>query len=147
MMRRTLHHVTLKQVTPAWLRLAAWVAGFKQSEISTGRKVISIHQRTSSFGVAFFRRLTINVCMLKVDMTQMLGVRGHLGWKPVALPSAGGTKRNLALELLSGCGMILRARLRTSPANERCHGPLSSRVHHSSVICCNVLNLSRALHV
>jgi hypothetical protein len=43
--------------------------------------------------------------------------------------------------------MIFRARLRTSPADERCHWLLSSRVHHSSVIWCNVLNLSRALHV
>jgi hypothetical protein len=47
-------------------------------------------------------------------------------------------KANLALELLSGCGMILRARLRTSPADGRCLGPLSSRVHHSSAIWCSV---------
>ena len=45
---------------------------------------------------------------------------------------------NLALELLSGCGMILRAQLRTSPADERYHGPLSFNVHHSSAILCNV---------
>jgi len=57
----------------------------------------------------------------------------------------------LALELLRGYGMILRAKLlRPSPADGRCHpaerdskGPLSSRVHSSSVICCNGLNLSR----
>ena len=47
-------------------------------------------------------------------------------------------KTHLALELLSECGMILRARLRTSPADGRCLGPLSSRVHHSSAIWCNV---------
>jgi hypothetical protein len=54
MMWPTLNHVTLNQVSPAWLKLAAWVAGFKQSEISTSRKVISIYQKASSFGVAFF---------------------------------------------------------------------------------------------
>jgi len=77
-------------------------------------------------------------------MTQMLGV--NVG--PQARRTAiGFRKLDLALELLSECGMILRARLRTSPTDERCHRPLSSCVHHSSVIWCNVLNLSSALHV
>lgn len=57
----------------------------------------------------------------------------------------------LALELLRGCGMILRAKLlRTSPADGRCHraerdtkGPLISKVHPGLVIWCNGLNLSR----
>lgn len=61
----------------------------------------------------------------------------------------------LALELLGGCGMILRAKLlRTSPTDGRCHradrdsiGPLTSRVHPSSVKWCNRLNLSRGLSV
>ena len=61
----------------------------------------------------------------------------------------------LALELLRGCGMILRAKLlRTSPADGRCHraerdtkGPLISKVHPSSVIWCNGLNLSRGSRV
>ena len=48
----------------------------------------------------------------------------------------------LALELLSGCGMILGARLLTSPADGRCRRLLNFRVHYSSVIFCNVLNLS-----
>jgi hypothetical protein len=55
----------------------------------------------------------------------------------------------LALELLSECGMILRAKLLITPATDgRCHpvdggleGPLSFRVHPSSVIWCNGLNL------
>jgi len=40
--------------------------------------------------------------------------------------SGSGEIRNLGvvLELLSRCGMILRARLRTSPADGRCHQPL-----------------------
>jgi len=53
----------------------------------------------------------------------------------------------LALELLDGCGMILRARLRTSPAGERCPRSLSFRVHYSLVILCNDLNLSGGSHV
>ena len=55
--------------------------------------------------------------------------------------------RNLALELLNCCGMILRARLRTSPAGERCPRSLSFRVHYSLVIICNDLNLSGGSHV
>jgi hypothetical protein len=80
-------------------------------------------------------------------MTQMLVGRANSG--PHEKTQGDAVRRNvkLALELLSECGMLFRARLRTSPADERCHGPLSSRVHHSSVIWCNVLNLSRALHV
>ena len=54
---------------------------------------------------------------------------------------------NLALELLNGCGMILRARLRTSPAGERSPRSLSFRVHYSLVILCNDLNLSGGSHV
>jgi len=61
----------------------------------------------------------------------------------------------LALELLRGCGMILRAKLLgTSPTDGRCHradcglkSPLSFTVHPSSVICCNGLNLSRGSRV
>jgi hypothetical protein len=61
----------------------------------------------------------------------------------------------LALELLSGCGMILGAKLLiTPPADGRCHpadgglqGPLSFRVHPSSVIWCNGLNLLRGSRV
>jgi hypothetical protein len=87
-------------------------------------------------------------------MTQMLGARVSSSSKEAAAVGGcygknhpGSRISNLALELLRRCGMILRARLRTSPADERCHWLLSSRVHHSSVIWCNVLNLSRALHV
>jgi hypothetical protein len=89
-----------------------------------------------------------------VDMTQMLGVTT---FRNPGGPGLGGDSYGenpvehgiviLALELLSRCGMILRARLRTSPADERCLRLLRSRVHHSSVMWCNVLNLSRVLHV
>jgi hypothetical protein len=54
---------------------------------------------------------------------------------------------DLALELLDGCGMILRARLRTSPAGVRYTRSLSFRVHYSLVILCNDLNLSGGSHV
>jgi hypothetical protein len=80
-------------------------------------------------------------------MTQMLGARPYFSLKKTAVGDASWQKMSLALELLNGCGMILRARLRTSPADERCHGPLSSSVYHSSAICWNVLNLSEASHV
>ncbi len=47
-------------------------------------------------------------------MTQMLGFGAHRS-RPEGVWNAGSSrKNNLALELLSGCGMILRARLRTS---------------------------------
>ncbi len=82
-------------------------------------------------------------------MRQMSRAKEHEG-----TASQGGYKDSngkipvLALELLRGCGMILRAKLlRTSPADGRCHGPLSFRVHPSSVICCNGLNLSRGSRV
>ena len=48
----------------------------------------------------------------------------------------------LVLELLTACGMIFGARLRSSQAVGRCHRPLSSSVHYSSVIFVNDLNLS-----
>jgi len=58
------------------------------------------------------------------------------------------TKNHLvALELLNRCGMILRARLPTSPSVGRCQRALSFTVHYSSVIFCNELNLSEGLHV
>lgn len=80
-------------------------------------------------------------------MSQMSGARGEgkAGFNPCCSLSENFV---LALELLSGCGMILKSRLlKTSPANGRCHGPLSFRVHPSSVICCNDLNLSRGSRV
>src|SRR5580704_4699713 len=97
--------------------------------------------------MAIFSTGDINLSRCKVDMTQMLGLRSCSRPEESAFSGHSCGKFNLALELLGGCGMILRARLRTSQADERCHRLLSSRVHPSSVICCNVLNLSRALHV
>jgi hypothetical protein len=78
-------------------------------------------------------------------MRQMSGAKGQeeTGPKPPA-----GKIFVLALELLRGCGMILRVKLlRTSPTDGRCHGSLSSRVHPSLVIWCNGLNLSRGSRV
>ena len=90
-----------------------------------------------------------------VDKTQMSGAK-----EPTENWARGLNGSNfkifvLALELLRGCGMILRAKLlRTSPADGRCHradsglkSPLSFSVHPSSVICCNGLNLSRGSRV
>ena len=80
-------------------------------------------------------------------MTQMLGFRAHSN-PGESFPGGDSCRKiNLALELLRECGMILRVQLRTSPADGRCHWLLKSRVHHSSVIWCNVLNLSGVLHV
>ena len=53
----------------------------------------------------------------------------------------------LVLELLSACGMILRARLLTSPTDGRCRPLLNFRVHYSFVINRNVLNLSEGSRV
>jgi hypothetical protein len=80
-------------------------------------------------------------------MTQMLGLTKYGGYEETALARGTFAKVNLALELLSGCGMILRAQLRTSPADERYHRPLTSRVHPSSAFCDNGLNLSRGSRV
>jgi|SRR5579862_1410343 len=89
----------------------------------------------------------INIWTGNVDMTQMLG-HGEYS-RPKKTPLGGSLlgRVYLALELLSGCGMILRARLRTSQAEQRYHRPLRPSVHHSSVIWCNVLNLLTGLHV
>ena len=90
----------------------------------------------------------INLSMRAVDMSQMLGVKDQA--KTALRRGSGPGCGNfvLALELLSGCGMILRAKLlRTSPTDGRCHGSLSFRVHPSSVIWCNGLNLSRGSRV
>jgi len=80
-------------------------------------------------------------------MTQMLGQNVQGGGKETVLRPGLGAVINLALELLSGCGMILRAQTRTSPAKPRCHWPLSFSVHHSSAIWCNALNLSSGSRV
>ena len=97
--------------------------------------------------VSLFDRGGINIFGREVDMTPMLGLAEYGGFKETSLASGTSRKRILALELLSGCGMILRAQLRTSPADERCHRPLTSRVHPSSVFCDNGLNLSRGSRV
>ena len=80
-------------------------------------------------------------------MTQMLGQNVQGDGKESVLRPKSQPKIILALELLRGCGMILRARRRTSPAQRRCYWALSFAVHHSSVICCNVLNLSSGSRV
>jgi hypothetical protein len=66
------------------------------------------------------------------------------------MPSPAGrirSKIDLALELLSGCGMILSARRLTSPGDGLGHRPISHRVHYSLVILPNDLNLSGGSHV
>jgi hypothetical protein len=87
-------------------------------------------------------------------MTQMSGSKEESG-AVLSLNKPNCKFFALALELLRGCGMILRVQLlRTSPTDGRCHradgglkSPLSFRVHPSSVICCNGLNLSRGSRV
>ena len=65
---------------------------------------------------------------------QRVGRRSHYGQERIFF--------RLVLELLTACGMIFGARLRSSQAVGRCHRPLSSSVHYSSVIFVNDLNLS-----
>jgi hypothetical protein len=86
--------------------------------------------------------------MRVVDKTQMSGAKEKSGGV-LEVPCLFRLKKSfVALELLRGCGMILRAKLlRTSLTDGRCHGSLSSRVHPSSVIWCNGLNLSRGSRV
>jgi hypothetical protein len=84
---------------------------------------------------------TINICGPQVDKNQMLGSASFRSGKERTWNFSQGTP-HMALELLNGCGMILRVRLRTSPAGARCHRSLSFRVHYSLVILCNGLNLS-----
>jgi len=114
----------------------------------TNKKVMRMHHLVTGRGPgASFCDKGINVLMHEVDMSQMLGVKEQRGAGPGGLGILELQNVTLALELLRGCGMILKARLRTSPAHGRCHGPLSSRVHPSSVIWCNGLNLSRGSRV
>ena len=83
----------------------------------------------------------INVLGFEVDKNQMLGrgrpVTGRIEAEGTLMQIA-----RLALELLSGCGMILKVRLRTLLEDGLVHHSLSSRVHYSLVIFCNDLNLS-----
>jgi hypothetical protein len=140
----------------------------RAGEIITSQKVISILHSLSDAPVAIrcsdgyqrplryvFLRLSINVSARLADMTQMSGYETETESGREA-PGRGPFQNfALALELLRGCGMILRVRLlRTSPTDGRCHpvdrdlrSPLSSRVHPSSVIWCNGLNLSRGSRV
>jgi hypothetical protein len=64
-------------------------------------------------------------------------------------PVSGGLTYRIyvVLELLSRCGMILRARLRTSLTDGRCRRSLNFRVHYSFVIICTGLNLSEGSRV
>ena len=88
-------------------------------------------------------------------MTQISVVKGQDRQDERTCPASWHKNFVLALELLQGCGMIFRAKLlRTSPTDGRCHrsdcdskSPLSFRVHPSSVIWCNSLNLSRGSRV
>jgi len=94
----------------------------------------------------FVALLALNVLGDQVDKNQMLGME-HLV-NDMTRPAGVARKIfELALELLSGCGMILRARLRTSPGDGLGHPSLSDRVHYSLVILPNGLNLSGGSHV
>jgi len=53
----------------------------------------------------------------------------------------------LALELLSGCGMILGTKQWFSTGGDQGDRLLSRRVHYGLVIFCNGLNLSGRSHV
>jgi hypothetical protein len=82
----------------------------------------------------------INVCGLDVDKNQSIRWRLTVN---LGRYQAGIAKFfRVVLELLGGCGMIWRARLLTSPTDGRCRRLLNIRVHYSSVIFSNGLNLS-----
>jgi hypothetical protein len=87
----------------------------------------------------FFFARAINVSRVQVDKNQVLRTRMES-----SMGAAGPELRffRLVLELLSDCGMILRARLLTSSADGRCRWLLNFRDHYSSVILRNGLNLS-----
>jgi hypothetical protein len=140
------HQGSLNRGNARMAEISRWVVPRRRRKI-TGRKVISIHEEGSHAWSKSFLARGINIRRRKADMTQMLAVSAYCRARGTAPGCHGCRKRNLALELLRCCGMILRARLRTSQTDERCHRSLSSCVHHSSVIWCNVLNLSSAWHV
>src|ERR1700680_5087821 len=79
-------------------------------------------------------KICINLFGGKDDKYPMLVVAG-LDMAGVGMVHYGYAGKSfwLVLELLAACGMILRARLRSSLAVGRCHRPLSSSVHYSSV--------------
>jgi hypothetical protein len=53
----------------------------------------------------------------------------------------------LALELLSGCGMILEIKQWFAAGDGEVHLLLSRRAHYGLVIFCNLLNLSGGSYV
>ena len=110
-------------------------------------KVISIHQDVVEHGNRnFLRRNAINVLGFEVDKNQMLGKQRQVSGR--AEPESTLMQiLHLALELLSGCGMILKVRSRASLEVGLVHHSLSSRDHYSLVIFCNDLNLSGGSHV
>jgi len=67
------------------------------------------------------------------------GQMARLNQASRTVPSAGST---VALELLSGCGMIAKANLRKLTRDGAGHRKLSRRVHYSLIILPNCLNLS-----
>ena len=80
----------------------------------------------------------------EVDKSQMLGNSSKAVLGTEALP---GRIFRMALELLSRCGMISRASSRIRSTGDAAHQALSSRVHYSSVMFCNWLNLFGGSHV
>ncbi len=110
-------------------------------------KVISIHQDIVEHRNRNFpRRNAINVLGFEVDKNQMLGERMRVSGRVEPEGTLMQILR-LALELLSGCGMILKVRSRTLLEDGLVHHSLSSRVYYSLVIFCNDLNLSGGSHV
>ena len=85
-----------------------------------------------------YSREAIKILMIATDMTQIVGGRGGVSPKKTTLSKVNPAPENLALELLSGCGMISEVRRRISPNDEPRRRPLSQRVHHSSVSRYNV---------
>ena len=88
----------------------------------------------------------INVLGFEVDKNQMLGERRRV----LGRVEPEGTLMQilrLALELLNGCGMIWKVRLRALLEDGLVHHSLSPRVHYSLIIFSNGLNLSGGSHV
>ena len=82
---------------------------------------------------------------IEVDKNQMLGKIESGAFS--ALDDGRIRILRVALELLDGCGMISRASSLLRSNGDLAHHGLSSRVHYSSVIFCNRLNLFGGSHV
>src|SRR5690242_2011080 len=94
-------------------------------------------KRPGGYRSGAFRNAGHKLSVNEVDKNQMLAKRRTSG----EIPASGAKAKilSVALELLTGCGMISRATSRACYQGDAGHHTLSSTVHYSLVNFCNRL--------